>query len=349
MDSRETGAYVSPPDYRDLIARAAAVTVAPIDMLPSSMHTNVGPVLDQNKIPACVSHSAAQLMMRYWFAKTGKWIRFSPRFLDTLVKRFDGLDRGYDGTWPRMVLKLARDYGCATEDVLPNETANMQTLGYRNDSLLTPAVMANAAQYKIPGFISVGTDPVSTKNAIYLYGAVSSLFSIGNEFWLPSWSPKDIDPIRTPHTVESGHELTPCGWTENGLMIGRNEWSTDWDINGEFHYDAKAWEPFIHEQWAIAEIPQDVAAFLKQLPAAKDFHYAWTKNMTRGEKNEDIAMAQVAYMMLGHLKPISPDEFGYFGSKTTAANFAFQSSHGISPSPSNIGSLTRRALNYQFA
>lgn len=350
MDEKGTGSIASPVDYRDLIARAALMP-APFAFadLPETMHTDLGTLLDQNKIPACVAHDVVYLIRRYWYNKTGHWIRFSPRFLDTLAKRFDGLDIGSDGTYPRLVLKLAMLYGCATEATLPNDTT-LPTELYRADMLLTDEVFAEAAQYKIPGFVNVGTDPVSTRNAVYLYEAVSSLFKIGNDLFTPSWFTKDIDPLRPPKNIISGHQLAVIGW-EGDLNRGRNEWGIEWNIDGEFHYDPDAWHPYITEQWAIADVPAHIKEFLSRLPSPKDFHYKWTTDLHRGDHNNDVGMAQVAYMILGHLKPIAPEEFGYFGAKTAMANHAYQSAHReiFPPSPDNIGKMTRAALNKKFA
>lgn len=347
---RNTGAHISPPDYRDLIARAATMPTAELADLPATMRTDLGTNLDQNLIPACVAHSVVYLIRRYWFNRTGRWINLSPRFLDILAKRFDGLDRASDGTWPRLVMKLATTVGCVTEDVLANDTT-LPVLEYRNDALITDAMLVAAAQYRIPGFISVGTDFVSTRNAIYLYEAVTSLFEIDSQFYTPSWQTKDIDPLKLPKHIESGHQLAGIGWDSPDLDLGRNEWGDEWNMKGEFHYNHREWQPFIIEQWAVADVPVHIKEFLSQLPSPQSFHYVWNTNLKRGDHNKDVAMAQVAYMILGFLKPITPDEFGYFGAKTALANHAYQSAHReiFPPSPDNIGLMTRTALNKKFA
>lgn len=343
------GAIISPPDYRDGIASASALPALAQLTLPATFKTDLGQVLDQNKTPSCVSHSVVQLIKLYYFVKTGKWIDFSPRFLDTLVKRFDGQDRATGGTYPRMVMKLAAKYGCATTATLPNDTT-LPTLAYRDDSKLTSEVFAEAEQYKIPGFIGIPLDFQSVRQAIYLYGAVSALFAIGDEFWTPSWAAKDIEPLRTPKKVESGHQLTPDGWVSPTLNLLRNEWSAQWADDGEATYDPKLWSPYVYEAWAIAEIPKDVASFLKALPSPADFHYTWEKDLKLGDFSDDVKFAQVAYMILGYLKPIPSEELGYFGPKTAAANLAFQTVNKIAPTaPNSIGPKTRAKLNARFA
>ena len=350
MDEQKinTGAVISPPDYRDGYAAAAVAEAVGQITLPATYKTELASPMMQALTPSCVSHSVADALKLYWFRKTGKWIDFSPRFLDILVKRYDGQDRATGGTYPRMMFKLAVQYGCATTATLPNDTS-LPILQYRDDSKLTSAVFADAAKYKIPGYISVPLDFQSTRQAIYLYGAVSALFEIGDEFWTPSWAAKDIDPLRIPKKGVSGHQLTPYGWEDGTFNDLQNEWSVAWANGGRAKYDPKAWSPFIFEQWAVAEIPPDIQNFLKALPSPSAFHYSWDTNLRIGDNNEDVKFAQIAYMILGFLAPIPAEELGIFGPKTAAANAKYQQAHRIAPSPNDIGPKTRAALNVQFA
>ena len=255
------GALISPPDYRDGYAAAAVTaTLAAQINLPASYKTQLAPPMMQALEPACVSHSVADNLKLYWFRKTGKWIDFSPRFLDTLAKRFDGQDRATGGTYPRLVFKLAVLYGCATTATLPNDTS-LPVLEYRDDTQLTPEVFAEAAQYRIPGYVSIPLDFQGTRQAIYLYGAISTLFQVGDELWTPSWADADIDPLRIPAQILSAHQMSPFGWEDDEYNDLQNEWSNQWANNGQDRYDPKAWSPYIMEQWAVAEIPPNVQDF----------------------------------------------------------------------------------------
>ena len=340
------GAIPSPHDYRDGIA--AGVPVAPI-ALPATFDTQMpGPVLMQAQTPSCVSHSVAQVLQLYYFRKTGQLIDFSPRFLDVLAKRFDGqpLD---GGTIPRLVFSLAVKYGCATTATLPNDTS-LPLAQYRNDAVLTPEVFADAAKYKIPGYQRIPDEFNATRQAVYLHGAVSVLMQVGDTWWVPSWQPADIDPLRTPAPVIGGHQIVVKGWTSDTLNKLRNSWSANWDLQGEAHYDPNAWAPFVIEGWVIAEIPQDVKDFLSTLPTSSDFHYAWNTNLALGQTNDDVKFMQIALMILGFLAPIPANELGIYGPKTANAVKAYQISKRISPqAPNNVGPRTRAALNMDFS
>ena len=344
-----TGALISQPDYRDgYVALAVAPQISSQISLPALYKTQLANPMMQALEPACVSHSVVDVLKLYWFRKTGKWVDFSPRFLDILAKRFDGQDRMTGGTYPRLVFRLAVQYGCATTATLPNDTS-LPILEYRDDGKLTPAVFADALNFKIPGYVAVSLDFTSTRQAIFLYGGISTLFQVGDELWTPSWADKDIDPLRIPKTIFSGHQMTPFGWDDETYNDLQNEWSSAWANYGRAKYNPKAWSPYIIEQWAVAEIPPDVQDFLKALPSPSSFHYSWQNDLALGDSNEDVKFAQIAYMILGFLAPIPADELGIFGPKTAAANAKYQQAHRIAPSPNHIGPQTRAALNTEFA
>jgi len=342
------GALESPKDWRLGVATAMATIATPL-ILPKIVDTELGPVQNQVNEPACVSFSMVELLKLYWFNKTGKWIDFSPRFLDILVKRYDGQDRATAGTYPSMVIKLMAKYGCATTATLPNDTS-LSVLKYRDDSLLTDNVIDEAAKYKIPGYIQIPVDFSVMRRAVYYYGAISILFKIGDTLWNPSWLPKDTDPLRTPSTIISGHQMTGKGWKNETLNKLRNEWGELWANKGETHFDGKKWLPFIVEAWAIAELPEDLLNYLKTLPSAQEFHYVWNTNMKMGDNSEDVKFVQIALMILGHLEPVPPHELGIYGPKTAKAVLAYQKDNKITPTAkNNIGPKTRACLNKKFA
>lgn len=350
---RATGGIASPRDYRDAYVAAAMADIAPDVALPASFRSEIpGEVLDQNQTPSCVSHAWALAMRKWWFEKHGEVVDFSPRFLDVLVKRFDGLGgpdtRDSAGTYPRLVCKLAAQYGCATTKTVPNLT-EQPTHAYRDDDVLTEAAFAEAKKYRIPGYVRIGTDRGSLRLGAYLYGAVSTLMLIGSEWWVPSWDARDIDPLRTPNPQVSGHQVVTVGWEGDALEWLQNSWSTMWDLLGFAHYNAAKWAPFLVEAWAIAQIPKDTADFLKTLPAPSAFQYHFEKDVHRGDESEEVKFVQIALMILGYLAPIPAGELGIYGGKTANAVERFQRAHGIKkPSANDVGPQTRGQLNSIF-
>lgn len=344
------GSIPSEPDYRDAYAAASALPALPEAQAPFLYDLSKIPVLDQNKIPACVSHAAVTLLQAYWYAKTGVVVPFSPRFLDIRTNRTQfGLN---DGRYPRDAMRIMAKEGCATTKTVPSDTAGMTVAQYRNAAAITPAAMADAAPYKIPGYVNlpIGTD--SMRRAVRLYGPLSILVRIGEEWWTPSWSKADINPLRTPKTIVSGHEIVMHGNGSTALNRIRNSWSTAWNDGGEGDYDPVKWAPYVNEAWAIAKIPDDVAAFLANLPSPADFKYQWNTDISYGQYSDDVKFAQIALMILGLLETVPAQQLGYYGPKTRTAVGNYQRIKGIPAAdrnPERIGPKTRGFLNADFA
>jgi hypothetical protein len=347
MTQIQTGAIESAPDYRDHIMTASmAPTLAPI-VLPASFQSVLGPVLMQRHIPACVSHDIVDAIKLWWFREHGEWVDFSPRFLDILsAEEWIPLE---GGRVPRTVLKVASKMGVCTTKTLPNDTT-LSIAEYRNPSAITAEARAEALKYRIPGYIRIPVDFIQTRKAILQFGMVTTCYKVGAELYTPSWAEQDINPLRTPNPVTSGHEMGQKGWVNDTLNTLRNEWSEQWCKNGEADFNYEEWKPFIAEQWAIAQVPQNVAAFMANLPYKRDFSYLWDTNLKRGDNNEDVKFFQIAMMILGFLDPlkVNPADLGNFGPKTVDANARYQTSKGISPSGENVGPKTRDALNKEF-
>lgn len=348
---RATGAIPSVADYRDGLAGASISAIeAGAISLPAQFKTDIEhlAVLDQNKVPACVGHAWAILMKHYWWKQTGKLVDFSPRFLDILSNQpWLGPE---DGRYPRDVAKISAKFGCCTTAMLPNDTEGLTIVQYRDKNVITPAMMEEAAQYKIPGYVRVGDNTIlDFRTAVMQFGLVSGLFAISDAFWSPSWNSNDIDPLRTKAPT-SNHQMVVYGW-DGILNTLRNSWSQFWNRQGNGTYDAKTWLPYVWEGWSIAEIPTDAQALLSALPKPQDFAYQWNRNLSVGNvvPDEDVKFAQIALMILGLMKPVPPDQLGYYGPRTSQAVLAYQNIKKISPTaPNSIGPKTRAALNKDF-
>ena len=346
------GAIQSPNDYRDAYVASAVAKAAPkVEVEPVYVNKLLKQVavLHQRKTSACVSHAWAILMKIWWFQQHGEWVDFSPRFLDIMSdETWLGVD---DGRVPRTVAKISATVGCATTKTVPNSTS-LSNAKYRDKEVITAAALKEAEQYKIPGYIELGMginiDRDRVRTAAKLYGGVSTLFAIGEEFWVPSWAAKDVDPLRIPQRIVSGHQMVVGEWSGDRNAV-RNSWGPDWANEGNAAYNVAVWRPYVLEAWAIAFVPEDVKTFLSQLPSPKEFSYVWRRTMIRGMEGEDVKMLQVALMILGLLEPVAPKELGYFGPKTERALGKYQQSKKISPVPWSAGPATRAQLHKDFA
>lgn len=352
-----TGALQSPPDYRDSIA-ASSVAVPPSPDGLATFYFNMAsiPVLMQAMQPACVNHWLAQAMQVHFLKKTGQLVQFSSRFGDVLCKQYDGQPID-GGTFPRLALKLAAEFGMATTATVPNDTS-LPLEQYRDPSVLTAAAYAEAAQYRIPGYIQIALAAASLKDAVYEFGFVGTLRNIGDEWYTAAggettWDDALIDPLRIPAQVVSGHMTGDFGWSGN-LMRLRNEWSTAWANGGNADYDVTQWLQFMREAWVIAEVPQDTQDFLATLPSPSNFHYQWNEDMEQGTgPTGDITMLQIAMMILGYMTPPPVDQLGYYGPRTAAAVLVYQEAAELPNVADLAGSIvgpeTRQALNQKFA
>ena len=356
------GAIPSPKDYRaDIVQSAMLASAAPIE-LPAALQTDFQKlgILYQRLEPACVSHAVAELMKLWYFLKTGQIVDFSPRFLDVMYQKIMNIDPSTDigGRIPQVIFKIAQNYGCATESTVLNDTT-LSIPSYRDQAVLTPAAMAEASQYKIPGYVPVSIDSYAIKQNIALYGGVAMLMKIGSEWWTApdgsiSWAQADIDPVRPPQNVISGHEIVVSGWNASDLMHLVNSWSTAWAQNGESDFIFGEWQPYIIEAWAIADVPVDVLKEVQSLPAPSEFKHTFTSDIVFGQRSDEVRALQIALAIAGFFK--YPSITGYFGAATAAAVLQYQIANSVAPMPElmylnghRCGPATRASLNSRFS
>src|SRR3990167_4656354 len=181
LEFSNLGAVPSPYDYRKVPAGAIASTL-PLPLIYSYPDINKFPVWNQRKIGSCVGHALAKAMQIYWYRHTGKIVNFSARWLYAVAKCLD--DYEFEGTYPSLVAKIMKDYGCATEATCSNDsTLDHETYVYnRKLENIPQAAKDEAANYKIPGYAFVNTqDPSEVRRIIYENGAFAGLLKIGKE------------------------------------------------------------------------------------------------------------------------------------------------------------------------
>ena len=352
------GAVPSKPDYRaDLVAAAvAAQSVAPT--LPIALQTNFQKfgILNQAQEPACVSHAMANLMKLWYFLKTGQIVNFSARFLHNIsgLPQYNGGSTfgPEDGRDPMTVAKMAFTYGCATEATCPNDTT-LPTNVYFSSTVLTPAMMTEAAQYKIPGYVPVQPTQLAIRQAIQKYGAVSLLMQISNSFWTDvngntTYAQAAIDPVRAPQNasqVIGGHELTGSGWNSSVDHLV-NSWSNSWAQQGESDYIFNEWQNYIIEGVAIAEVDTATLNLVQGLPPAGEFKHNFVQTLTQGQTSTEVRALQIALAIDGDF--VYPSITEFYGPVTAQAVSSFQKKYGIPDTGTHgtvVGPLTKAKLN----
>lgn len=349
-----TGGRKSIPDYRDSVyASLAVLTTQP------NIQTNFSlfPVYNQQQTPSCVSHSVVKLMQLYWYLKTGKIVTFNPQFLH-ILSVFPGATPE-DGRDPRTVLQMAQKYGCCTSTTLPINTGVSNTQ-YCDPNVITQEMRDEAIQYAIPSFIQISLTENDFRNAIKNYGAISSLFEVGNTFWTApdgkiTWNQSLIDPIRATSNITSAHEVTIIGDNNSDLGQGVNSWGDTWDNKGYFSYIFNEWQPYITEAWAITDPDPRALALVQSLPQASQFKHNFQTTIKYGMSNAEVRALQIALAIDGDFE--YPEITGTYGLATATAVLQFQmkyavaslseldSLHGFN---SQVGPATRVKLNQLF-
>lgn len=308
------------------------------EVLPISYTTDTSmfPVLMQAQIPACVSHAFVRLMQIYWYKKTGKIIDFSPRFLHAITSPGMG---DADGRDPRVVGGTLVSIGCCTTATLPNDTS-LDNHTYTRVPI-TAAMLDEAKQYTIPAYTFINIDQYSIRHAIYHKGAVALLMYVGKEWFTPSWLPSDINPLRPPVVVISGHEIAGEHWTPTLEGI-ENSWSNAWNKKGYAEYSLNNYKPV--QAICIDDATVDFnPPIIQKFKFMKDLYYGLTNlDVLQLQKRlNSIPGNQIALTGAG-----SPgNETMYFGVLTRNAVIKYQLAHGITPPFGYVGIKTRTIMN----
>lgn len=349
------GAVPSPRDYRDVqLAQIAAV-----GPLPSKHIEDVTslPVWHQHKIGACVGHAGAKYKQHLDRLETGKVFPLSARFLYTVAKCRDAFKD--EGTYPRLVAKIVKDHGVATEKTMPNDTLlDHETYVYnRDESKIPAAAFKEAAPFKISGYAFVNVKSAEEmKRAIVDWHGAMLLMSIGNEWWVPSWNEKDVVPLRDPKSPVGGHEVYLYGYEDVG---GRtkfyifNSWSVDWGAKGMAWFWHDEYVSHLQEAITFVDMPTQITEDLKDLPEEQAFEHTFLKDMKYGQTSTEVKKLQAALKIDGvYDGPIT----GYYGLLTAAGVLAFWKKYNLTNWLENttlkgksVGPKTRKHLNLLFS
>lgn len=376
------GAIPSPRDYRDIPLAA----VGPDEdetyaaSMPSSYFVNVDalPVWNQKKIGSCVGHAAGKYKQLLDLKEVGEIVKYSPRFLYAIAKARDGYTG--EGTYPRLVAKILKDVGCATEETVPNNAdLTHEEYVYNRDESKIPG-KEEAAPGQIGGYAFPDVKNIlSLKKAIIEYQGAMLLMRVGEEWWkktdgTSSWNAADIIPLRAPKQVTSGHEVYLYGFEdviENGIARTKfyifNSWSVAWGLSGKawFYHDEQ--KPYLDEAITFVDLPNDLKKRLSELPDANTFRYNFTKDIPAGSRGPDVVALQTALMIDGqfdrelYTELLKEGTLGYFkpDGVTQKALLAFQIKHLVPSGQStvqalitlngkNCGPKTRAVLNSLF-
>lgn len=333
------GGIQSPPDYRDvpLAAVGSALVLAPSFIIDVTQL----PVWNQHRLGACGGHAEARLRQKQEQAERNAIIATSPRFAYGVAKCIDGTVG--EGTWSRILFKVAKDYGCATEATCPNDTTlDHATYVYNFDIKQVPQVAFDEAKaYSIKGYGYADMTVEGLKQAIVTGTGAVLLAKVGNN-WFNSkgYIPPSAD-------FAGNHFIYLFGYADEGSRTKfyiLNSWGASWGNNGTgwFYYDEM--EKDLIECGTNVDLPDDWLTHVQSLPPAAQFSHNFTADLKLGMKSDEVRALQIALKIEGTF-PSSIAETGYFGPVTQAAVIGFQHKYGLTPAVGFCGPLTRQKLN----
>jgi Putative peptidoglycan binding domain/Papain family cysteine protease len=309
------GGIPRPVDPRDFQLGKYQPPVA----IPPSYRVDISavPVKHQHKWGTCGAHAGSIFDAVLQAIKGVIGFDPSPKYLWKQIKTFDGfgLDEGTD---MRSIMKALQDYGVCRETSMPN-TPEETIEQYSNSAAIDDIDRQEAYEFSIGNYAFVNKPTLDQiKQAIYQNGVVIALVDIGDGWWLPSWAPQDILPIKLGNFV--GHHFIVLYGYDTDRILFRNSWGTSWALAGDGFFD-KSYAPHVLEIGTAITLPVD---------------YVFTNDLGPGQTN-------VAVQKLQKRLGIAPAT-GFFGPKTARAVMQFQKANNITRT-GFVGPKTRLALN----
>lgn len=329
------GGVPSPKDYRDI---ALANVVGPVD-LPSKFFVDISklPLWNQRKIGACVGHATGKYKQKLDEIDEDKVFNHSARYVYGMCKALDGFSG--EGTYPRMSMKVLKDYGVCSEDVLPNDTTlDHETYVMHRVISNFDAYKEDARKYKISSYASVNVSLLEEfKQGVIVGNGMSTLVKVGQEWYSDkngvTWDKARILPIKPPKEIISGHQIYVYGYedSEDGLdtkIHFMNSWSENWADQGRGWFWWSEYKNFIIEAFTAVDVPQEMLDDAHNLPPPDAFKYNFKNVMSFGQANADVKALQKALQIDG-VFPMNQEITGYYGTKTAAAVIAFQKKYNV--------------------
>lgn len=253
-----TGYVKSPKDKRDF--RLSQVMGEPVQIPEVFMPDySMLPMYHQHKQPSCIGHATTWMVNYFEYLEKDSVIPLSPRFIYALAKRDDGIPN-QDGTYYRMGLKKAQDYGVCKESLFPND-ADLDRETYNNASLIHSIAYEDAEPRKIRSYLNVDSLKFENLKQVIFQNKMVMLALIVDENMYTksngaiSWLEKDILPLRLPKSRDSGHAVVAIGYDKDHIYF-QNSWGDTWGRKG-IGYFTKEYVPFLEEAWTVMDLPND--------------------------------------------------------------------------------------------
>lgn len=267
-------------------------------------------MMDQDPFADCPCYDAARLMKAWWVDKGQPEPDLSPRFLVILSKERDNYDS--QGTYPRIPMGIAVNIGCCTQALLPDDRT-LSWEEYSNPKAITPQMMQEALKYKIPGYVTVGSDLNSLREALTQYKRVGITIPMG-DFSTDLLKP----PLNTVAPQNVGyHRITLYGdvpSAQEHIDLICNQWGSFWGNKGFGAFYNSSFNGKIFDVMAFTEVPQILLDKIGKMNYIK-----------KGSYGPDVKTLQESLNTFGYNLKVDSS----FGPATDSAIRDFQTKHSL--------------------
>lgn len=249
MHTPSTGAFESPKDLRTFSY--------PLGVMPpkiAGVRYSAKDIEDQGKCGTCTATSVVMNAQR----ATGK--NYSDDFQYLLQKKF--IDKNWiEGSSIFSALKAAKNYGLLPQELWTFTTQADKNAGYTHytnklkevsatdiQNLLTKTEKVLTAYASVPVHVDMMKSAIASSKAGILvrYECGPSWYT--SPSGVLSWNKKDLEPLRKPKVVISGHAVTISNYDGGSYRIG-NSWGVEWCDSGTGYSLFNTFLP--SECWAV--------------------------------------------------------------------------------------------------
>jgi len=226
MDGMSTQLFEQPEGLRSLARRPEQVDLRP----------GFPPVYNQGATNACVGFSTIGGLGEFYARKRGWNMRFSPRYLWTLGRKFDGNLNQNVGMMIDDAQKILDNYGMLPEQSYPfpvldprqNPALFEQMLSERpSNQQIDEAKKFRISQgwKRVPSVSAMRTALADGKPVVFGIAVFSNIAQTGPDGLIPMPGPND--------TFEGGHAVVAVGYDNTRkVFIIRNSWGENWGDHG---------------------------------------------------------------------------------------------------------------------
>lgn len=134
------------------------------------------------------------------------------------IKVFDGFSVD-SGTSLDSIMKALNKSGVCHADLLKGDIS-LPTATFAQNTGITSEMETDALKHRVGAYAFTWNPSFEQiKQAIYKHKAVILLMRIGEEFWTPSWSEKDIMPLKPGKSIVSGHFVVAFGYDSDYILL----------------------------------------------------------------------------------------------------------------------------------